>query len=441
MKKTTNLIQQHILWRGLYFFSVLLINIGIARFFAAEKSGQLFFIINNLALILLVVGMSLESGLTFYIASAKLKSGIMAGFCSVWTVAASVVAFAIWCFLLYFSHSAYLTDVGFLLAGFLFISGTLYTTYFTALFYAEKEFGLPNKILVLVNILMVLVLILGKTYPSIRSHFVIIYFSGFFLQGILLRSFFMRKDSTWREHMFPSRAILEKVFRYSLVALSANLIYFLVNRIDYWFVAFYCSPGDLGNYIQASKLGQMLLILPSILGATLFPIFSSGKNAQNEKQLTAVIRVLFCINGIICLVILGLGWFMIPLVFGSSFNHLYLLFILLMPGILCVTMNYPMAAWFSSSHRISVNIRGSVLALVVICVGDLLLLPCLGVTVAPVVSSAGYFSYYFYTIFMYRKEHDVSLKDFLFIRKSDLNRIRQSVGSTWQEPVPENPAV
>src|SRR5450432_2257033 len=109
MKKTTNLIQQHILWRGLYFFSVLLINIGIARFFAAEKSGQLFFIINNLALILLVVGMSLESGLTFYIASAKLKSGIMAWFCLVWTVAASVVAFAIWCFLLYFSHSVYLT--------------------------------------------------------------------------------------------------------------------------------------------------------------------------------------------------------------------------------------------------------------------------------------------------------------------------------------------
>jgi O-antigen/teichoic acid export membrane protein len=441
MKKTTNLIQQHILWRGLYFFSVLLINIGIARFFAAEKSGQLFYIINNLALILLVVGLSLESGITFYIASAKLESRIMAGFCSVWTIAASVVAFSVWCFLLYLSHSVYLTDISFLLAGFLFISGTLYTTYFTALFYAEKEFGLPNKILFLVNIFIVMVLIVGKTHPFIRAHFVMIYFSGFFLQGILLRSFFMRKDSVWRQHMVPSRVMLEKVFRYSLVALSANLIYFLVNRVDYWFVAFYCSPRDLGNYIQASKLGQMLVILPSILGATLFPIFSSGNNAQNETQLTAVIRVLFCINGIICVAILGLGWFMIPLVFGTSFNQLYLLFILLIPGILCITMNYPMAAWFSSSHRIGVNIRGSLLAFIVICLGDLLMLPRLGVTVAPVVSSAGYFSYYFYTIFIYRKEHDVPLKDFLLIRKSDLNRILQSIGDKWKEPIPENPVV
>ncbi len=54
MKKTSALVLHHIVWRGLYFFSVLLLNIGIARFFAAEKSGQIFFIVNNLALILLI---------------------------------------------------------------------------------------------------------------------------------------------------------------------------------------------------------------------------------------------------------------------------------------------------------------------------------------------------------------------------------------------------
>ena len=81
MKRNSDLILQHLLWRALYFFSVLLINIGIARFFAAEKSGQIFYIVNNLALILLLVSISLESGSAFYIASGKPGSSLMARFC------------------------------------------------------------------------------------------------------------------------------------------------------------------------------------------------------------------------------------------------------------------------------------------------------------------------------------------------------------------------
>jgi hypothetical protein len=54
-------------------------------------------------------------------------------------------------------------------------------------------------------------------------------------------------------------------------------------------------------------------------------------------------------------------------------------------------MNYPMTAWFSASERIEINIQGSILALIVICIGDLLTLPIYGIRAAPVISSAGYF--------------------------------------------------
>jgi O-antigen/teichoic acid export membrane protein len=441
MNKTSLLIRQHILWRGLYFFSVLMINVGVARFFAAEKSGQVFFIVNNLALVLLLVSISLESGSTFYIAKGSVDSSVMARLCLVWASFVSFIALAGWWAVLYFSHSVYLADPVFLTASFLFIVGVLYTTYFTALFYAKKEFAFPNKILSLVNILLILVLIIWKGNLTFRAHFIQIYFSGFFVQGILLNFFFFRKESSPVASILPAAPVLKKVIQFSLAALLANLIYFLVNRIDYWFVQYFCSPGDLGNYIQASKLGQMLLILPSILGSTLFPIFSSQKKSGNESQLTAGIRVLLWINGAICMIIFCLGWFIFPLIFGASFGNMYLLFILLIPGILCVTMNYPMTAWFSASKRIGINIRGSLLALGVICAGDLLLLPRFGVIAAPIVSSAGYFCYYCFTVYMYRKEYAVPWKDFLIIRKSDLARIRQSVSGGIQEPAPENPFV
>jgi O-antigen/teichoic acid export membrane protein len=434
MKKNTDLIAHHLLWRGLYFFSVLLINIGIARFFAADKSGQIFYIVNNLSLILLLVSISLESGAAYYIASGKLEASAMARFCLIWTAGASGIALTGWWIVGMISHSTYFAWPDFVLSSFLFIAGVLLTTYFTAIFYALKEFGIPNKILCAVNALLIFLLITGRNNPFIRDHFLGIYFSSFFLQGILLGIFFFRKHDGQFISPFPSGAIMKNVFRYSLTALLANGLYFLVNRADYWFVQYYCSANDLGNYIQASKLGQMLLILPSILGSTLFPIFSSGLKTGNTPDLTAVIRILLWINGAICLLFLCLGWYVFPRVFGSSFSNLYLLFVLLIPGILSFTMNYPLAAWFSANNRMGINIRGSILTLAVVCTGDFLILPKTGVLFAPIISSTGYFCFYCYTVYMYRKSYPVPWNEFFLIRKSDLGRISRLTGKKILEP-------
>ena len=278
---TTSLVRNHILWRGLYFSSVLLINIGIARFFEAEKSGQLFFIVNNLALILLIVSISLESGSTFYISSGKVEAGLMANFSLVWATGASLVALGGWWLLLYFSRPDYLSDTAFLLSSFFFILGVLFTTYFTALFYAKKDFGLPNKILFGVNSALVILLIAGKNSPSFRSHFIDIYFFSFFLQGIILRIFFFRKYASQEKLVFPGRSILKKVLRYSLVALIANLIYFLVNRIDYWFACNTIALQETWEIIfRLPKWPNLLFILPRNILGSLFPIFPLRKNQE-----------------------------------------------------------------------------------------------------------------------------------------------------------------
>ncbi len=438
MKKTSTLVLHHILWRGLYFFSILLLNIGIARFFAAEKSGQIFFIVNNLALILLLASLSLESGATYYVASGNLDASKMARFCLAWAVSSSLIAFLVWYLVIRYSHPAFLTDHSFLLGSFLFIIGILFTTYFTSLFYAKKKFGVPNKILLVVNLFLVMILVFGRNNPVIRIHFLQIYFSCYFLQGFVVMLAFFNSESLPAAFKFPPKSILKKVFQYSLTALTANLIYFLVNRIDYWFVQYYCSPKDLGNYIQASKLGQMLFVLPAILGSTLFPIFSSQNKSGNTMELTTVIRILLWINLFIGILILGTGWYFIPHVFGRSFNNMYLLFVMLIPGILCVSMNYPLTSWFSASGRIGINIKGSLFALVIICIGDLLALPRFGVLSASIVSSAGYLSYYWYTVHIYRKEYAVAWRDLLLIRRSDITRIQQSFGTKMQDPPAES---
>lgn len=441
MKKNTELITHHLLWRCMYFFSVLLINIGIARFFAASESGQIFYIVNNLSFILLLVSLSLESGAAYYIASGRFEPAALARFCVIWTAVASLLALGIWWLFMSFFESRKIDHGTLLLSGFLFITGSLLITYFTAIFYARKEFVIPNRILSLINGLLILLLIFERNNHSIKNHFLELYFSVFFLQGIVLGIFFFLRQHKPDGKFLPSGTELKKVFRYSLAALLANGLYFLVNRADYWFVQYYCTATDLGNYIQAAKLGQMLLIVPSILGSTLFPIFSSGERTGNIPELTSVMRILLWINILISFIIVGLGWYFFPLIFGPSFNSLYILFVLLIPGILAFTLNYPLAAWFSAGNQIAINVRGTILALLVITAGDLLILPGSGVLLAPVISSAGYICYYCYSVYTYRKRYPVPWSEFFLIRKSDLYRLVRITGSKLLDSAAANPLV
>ena len=441
MKKNTELITSHLFWRCMYFFSVLLINIGIARYFAAGESGQIFYIINSLSFILLLTSLSLESGIAYYIASDQFESGSLARFCMIFTAAASLVALGIWWLSEWFLASGKLGNGTFFLSSFLFITGSLLITYFTAIFYANKEFAIPNRILCIVNGLLILLLIFSRDNFSIKNHFLEIYFAAFFLQGIVLCIFFFIRFDKSDKKQLPENVELKKVFRYSLTALLANGLYFLVVRADYWFVQLYCSKNDLGNYIQAAKLGQMLLIIPSIFGSTLFPIFSSGERTANIQELTSVTRILLWINLVICLGIVGLGWYFLPLVFGSSFSNLYVLFVLLMPGILAFTLNYPLAAWYSAENRIIVNIRGAIFTLIIITAADLIILPRLGGLFASVISSTGYICFYCYSLITFRKSHPVTWNDFFLVRKADLNRFLRIIGGRFLNSKATNPLV
>ena len=123
----------------MYFFSVLLINIGIARFFAAEKSGQIFYIVNNLALMLLIASISLESGSTYYVASGKLEAALMANFCLVWATGHSLIAVGGWGMVLYLSHSDYLQNLPISGILFLFYPGsTIYHLFYCIVLCKER---------------------------------------------------------------------------------------------------------------------------------------------------------------------------------------------------------------------------------------------------------------------------------------------------------------
>ena len=205
------------------------------------------------------------------------------------------------------------------------------------------------------------------------------------------------------------------------------MLFFLVYRIDYWFVNYFIADkNELGNYIQISRLGQMLLIIPSIIASTVFSVTAEGSSTQMPQRVQQLSRIIFFVAVSCCVVLLLCGKWLFPFIFGSSFDNMYTPFLFLVPGIISIATLYPFTAYYSGKNEIAKNIAGSLVALVIIILGDYVLIPKLGINGAAIISSIGYISYEVYILYLFKKETGVSIADSFIIKKGDFNFLKKN---------------
>ena len=229
---------------------------------------------------------------------------------------------------------------------------------------------------------------------------------------------------------FLSFGQFKLLFRYCALAFMGNLIYFLLYRVDYFFVERYCSASQLGNYIQVSKLAHLFFILPTILAAVILPVTAGGKQANIGNLLAMLSRTIFLIYLTICsLLALTVSW-LFQFVFGKSFTAMYQPFLLLIPGILALSSIFTITAYFAGSNRIKINIIGSVYALLFILFGNMIFTPLFGINAAALISSIGYIVYQVYIIGVLKKEFKLPLSDFFIFKFTDIKKIGAGINDT-----------
>lgn len=422
---------QSMLWRGLYYVSAFIINILLARHFEASVSGSVYYISSIYALVLLFVSLSLESGIIYFVAKKEIPVERLFNFSLVWALLIGLISFLTVYF--FFKKEYQGIPSGLMIfSAVLYISGNLLITYCSGFFYAHNNFKVPNLIIVAGTFFLIVTLPYGgkSIIPAVNDgNYFYLYFGSFFMQGILMaigvkiyyiRSFFLK---------LLSAAEFRLLLRYCGLAFAANIIFFLLYRIDYFFVEKFCTARELGNYIQVSKLVHLFFILPTILAAAVFPITAGGQKVDINKLLTLLSRTIFFIYILACLFLGLAGNWLFPFLFGESFTDMYKPFLLLIPGILALSGIFTVTAFFAGTNRIDLNIKGSVYALVVILTGDLIFIPKYGIAAAALVSSTGYIVYQVYIIAVFKKEYPCAVSDFFIFRLSDLNQIKKSISN------------
>lgn len=429
---TAKILYQSILWRGLYYFSAFLLNILIARHFKAAESGSIYFIINIFTLAHLLCSLSIDSGIIYFVSKKELDPSRLFNFSILWTILTGIILLAVLPAFISVSYNN-ISRTELTVYCIFFICGNLLYNFCAGLFYAQNNFLIPNIISLSFNLMLLLCLPFNgnSLLPVITDgNYFYFYFASFPAQALAITIAYYWLEINEITFKLPAKIEFIKLLKYSLFALAGNAAFFLLYRIDYWFVEKYCTTAALGNYIQVSKLGQLFFILPSILATAIFPITASDSKNNILSWLALLSRFFLFFYAGCCLVLVLSGYWLFPFVFGKSFGSMYIAFIFLVPGILSLSALFTLTAYNGGKNKLKANMMGCLLALMVVIAGNWVLVPQYGINAAAGVSSMGYIVYEIYLLYDFKKENDIKLSSFFIFRFEDIITLKKLLLTT-----------
>jgi O-antigen/teichoic acid export membrane protein len=277
-----------------------------------------------------------------------------------------------------------------------------------------------------VNIIYVLFIPEAKAvHDTAHTQWIIFfYFFTFFIGGVFVFLSYVIKYKKEGAMKFPERHLFKQIIRYSLTALGANAVFFLVYRIDYLFVNYspVCSAADLGNYIQVSKLGQMMLVVPQIIASVVFPRTASGIEPESlNKAIITIARIFSQLFLLMFAVVAIAGKEIFTLVFGETFNKMQLPMLILIPGIFSLSLLALLSAYFGGKGKIKINLYAAIVGLIVMITGDFIFVPRYGIIAAAAISTLSYMANVGYSMWQFHKDFKIKWFEFFRWEKEDYN--------------------
>jgi O-antigen/teichoic acid export membrane protein len=254
-------------------------------------------------------------------------------------------------------------------------------------------------------LLFIALLFFGKHTQAKNTSIIHDYFYLIFLQGLAVALFYLIKYKVYTKIELPENANIKALVKYSLIGFGANFLFYFVYRFDYFFVKKWCLAADLGNYIQASKLVQVLLLVPQILASSVFPQTASGIEKTFVQYTIAkwIKQLLWIYLGLIILVLL-LGNSLFVAVFGATFSKMATPVLILLPGIFGLSVSALLSAYFSGIKKNNYNLYAAILALATMALLTFILKNNYSIVIAAAISSIAYLVEFGFCFYVFKKK-------------------------------------
>jgi O-antigen/teichoic acid export membrane protein len=376
-------------------FCGLLATALLARFLGPEQKGLYDLYLATSMLFTVVLGMALNTGVTYVVASQPVDSARLMRLLTLIGLAEAIAAFIV----MYLSertriaHSFVPRELGRLGAVAIAVTIFLLATsmFYRAVLVGHQEFIAASYGDVGKQLLTV-AFITASFAVSRLFHFSLLpamMLANIAAVGITIASYGLQIPST----IVPTNSVpLGRAFRFALPSYFASTAQYLNNRVDLFFVYRYWGAADVGLYQTAVLIAQAINLLPTAMQGILFPTISSASQTQAEvlEMVVRVHRLLFVATVLVAGSLAAVGPFLIPLVFGRRFASSAVSLALLAPGCAVFATTNILAAYFAGTGRPHINLINSLMGTAVTIVLDLIVVPKYSFYGASIVSSLSY---------------------------------------------------
>ena len=415
-------------WKMLAMLFTFLNNILIVRILGVEESAVFFYAIAIFILFSTVLKFGLENGIVYILSKNSQSIKSVSYFLLLFFVAQTFITAII---LKYFVKE---------IEGFTFYWVLVYVVSNIMLYYVNAYYQV-KKMFISLNVLSGIVVIIQtflllSIYFSDKNIFItlgitkskidavlIISAGAIFLQIILLILFFYTANKNDFKVPYCKDSSIKKLFSYSILNFIITVLFFLVLRTDLYFVEKYCTKVELANYLQAAKIGQMLLIFPGLIAGVIFPYTINDSNALAGK-VAYLCRGLTFLYLIIFLVFLGFGQFVFPWMLGKDFYLMYEVFAVSFFGIYCLSINLIIISYFEGINKLKIILLSLAVIIIILISLNFIFIPGYGYMAAAFVFSLSNFLGLLISFKKFLDTTDILITDILFIKKSDWSKLR-----------------
>ena len=161
-----------------------------------------------------------------------------------------------------------------------------------------------------------------------------------------------------------------------------------------------------------------------MLAAAVFPATSLGNDREVLKlSLIRILRILLKVFIVLFLLFLFSGTYIFTIIFGEGFTQANLSFLLLLPGIFCLSVLSILSAYFGGNNRVEVNLKGALLGLIIVVTTSFLCWHIYSIKMAAIISSIGYGANFLYAFLKFKKSDKLPLSDLISFRNGDFKWI------------------
>jgi O-antigen/teichoic acid export membrane protein len=193
--------------------------------------------------------------------------------------------------------------------------------------------------------------------------------------------------SAFREPAAPRPGLVRQMLGHAVRVYVVALLSFALIRLDLLIVNGLLNSEDAGQYSIAAFITEALIVIPSVIATNLLPRIAKSDDASMTALVMRVVTVAW---GLTCLVSVPVAVIGVPLVFGHGYDQAVTLYAWLAPGTFFLGMLSALMAHYWTRGYPRVLIAAWVAGVVVNVIGNIALLPSLGVAVAPIMSTVTY---------------------------------------------------